>query len=84
MIYLSIPFSATHPREVAKRTGAKWNPNTKLWSIEAENENEISPKLRPYIVTSSTPAAEPKTNNQVDQTKVFGTMDWLMSGMNAE
>jgi hypothetical protein len=84
MIYLSIPFSATHPREVAKRTGAKWNPSTKQWAIEAENENEISPKLRPYIVANSAPEAAPKATNQVDQTKVFGTMDWLMSGMNAE
>lgn len=83
MIYLSIPFSASHPREVAKRTGAKWNPNTKLWSIEAENENEISPKLRPYIVEDAATPANVSTKS-VDQTKVFGTQDWLMSGMNAE
>ena len=84
MIYLSIPFSATHPREVAKRTGAKWNPNTKLWSIEAENENEISPKLRPYIVENTATPTSVSIKSNVDQTKVFGTQDWLMSGMNAE
>ena len=72
MIYLSIPFSASHPREVAKRTGAKWNPNTKLWSIEAENENEISAKLRPYIVADAATPANVSAKS-ADQTKVFGT-----------
>jgi hypothetical protein len=53
MIILSIPFNASHPREVAKRTGAKWNAADKTWVFETANSaDDISPKLRNYIVES--------------------------------
>ena len=51
MIILSIPFNASHPKEVAKRTGAKWNAADKTWVFETANSTaDISPKLRNYIV----------------------------------
>jgi hypothetical protein len=43
-------------------------------ATKAAIENELNVK----------PSAAAKTNNQVDQTMVFGTIDWAMSGMNCE
>jgi hypothetical protein len=64
MIICSIPFNASHPREVAKRTGGKWNANKKVWVFEnANSENEISPKLRSYIVTREQIVTTTKTHD---------------------
>ena len=80
MIICSIPYNAEHPRKVAKASGANWNAAKKVWEFpNAQTAEDLSPKLRGYIVS-----AKSENPSLVSNQKGFGTDEWLFSGMNGE
>lgn len=50
LVTLQIPYAAEHPRTVAKKSGYKWNPTSKVWTKEVKSLDEVGWKLVPYIV----------------------------------
>ncbi len=64
MIRCSIPFNAEHPRKIAKATGGTWNAAQKVWEFPTANStDDISAKLRPYVVDAQVSKSTEKTFN---------------------
>lgn len=88
MIICRIPYNAEHPRKVAKQTGGVWNAAEKVWVFEsAQSENDISPKLRGYIVEQiqnqeALPGLDIKTkssNNKNSHDTESGFWNWFLN-----